>query len=148
MQANREPQLIARERFSDIRGKVFHFRNFNLPDIKRVYFIEPSLDAGFRGWHGHKFESKTFVCVSGSFEVSNVEVEDWENGSSSQPAWTWRLKADSGELLLVPAGFANGILPLEEGSRLMVMSNKLLEESLSDDFRFPENAFRRPAPQN
>lgn len=134
------PKLLKVQNFMDERGSVYHYGENTLDSIKRVYFISPSPSAGFRGWHGHKFESKTFRCIRGSFEVSSVRVLDWDAPAGGEK-YTFRLSGDLGELLIVPEGFANGILSMEVGSVLMVMSNKTLSESLEDDIRFDPSAF-------
>jgi dTDP-4-dehydrorhamnose 3,5-epimerase-like enzyme len=134
------PKLLNGQDFMDERGSVYHYGATALDSIKRLYFISPSQSAGFRGWHGHKFESKTFRCIRGSFEVSSVRILDWDAPSGGE-TYKFHLSADSGELLIVPEGFANGILCMEVGSVLMVMSNKTLSESLEDDFRFDPSAF-------
>ena len=72
--------------------------------------------------------------------VSSVKVLDWEKPAGDKPV-SHELKASEGSLLIVPAGFANGMVALEENSQLMVMSNKSLQESLGDDFRFDPKEF-------
>ena len=140
MTATPGPRLIRLEEFSDERGSVHHYGTTELDCVKRVYFISPSMSAGFRGWHGHKFESKTFRCIRGSFMVSSVKVLDWEKPAGDKPV-SHELKASEGSLLIVPAGFANGMVALEENSQVMVMSNKSLQESLGDDFRLDPKYF-------
>ena len=134
------PKLLKGQNFVDERGYVYHYGENTLDSIKRLYFISPSPSAGFRGWHGHKFESKTFRCIRGSFEVSSVKVLNWEAPSGGE-RFKFHLSGESCELLIVPEGYANGILSLEVGSVLMVMSNKTLSESLGDDIRFDPSAF-------
>lgn len=141
MTSGNEPQLVLLTHYADERGSVFHFSDFELNSVKRVYFIAPLMEAGFRGWHGHRFESKTFRCIRGSFEISSVKVLDWEKPSGDRPQ-SWELNESNGSLLSVPAGHANGIRPLEPNSLLMVMSNKTLGESLADDYRFQVGAFK------
>lgn len=134
------PQLLTGQNFLDERGSVYHYGDTTLDSIKRIYFISPSPSAGFRGWHGHRFESKTFRCIRGSFQVSSVKVLDWDSPRGGE-VFKFNLSANAGELLMVPQGFANGILSLEVGSVLMVMSNKTLGESLEDDIRFDPSSF-------
>ena len=38
---------------------------------------------------------------------------------------------------MIPAGYANGIKSLEEGSKLIVFSSNNLEDAKEDDYRFP-----------
>jgi len=135
------PALVQMITHSDERGSVLHYGDLVLGSAKRVYFIEPKLSEGFRGWHGHKYEGKIFRCLEGSVKISSVKVDDWEFGKSSGPVHSWTLSAEGGELLVVPNGYANGILPLEENCRVMVLSNRTLQESKDDDIRFDEATF-------
>ena len=139
-----EPLLVSQVHFSDDRGDVMHYGAQTLGSVARIYFIRPKLEAGFRGWHGHRFESKIFRCVTGSFVVASVRVTDWSGNPFQAEPQSWTLSAITGDLLIVPEGFANGILPLEEGSSLMVMSNRTLSESQGDDLRFPPEYFPVP----
>jgi dTDP-4-dehydrorhamnose 3,5-epimerase len=134
------PALIDLQTFQDSRGTVRHYGETTLDSIKRVYFITPRLQAGFRGWHGQRYESKIFRCLAGSVRVSSVEILDWDEPIGGD-VFHFELNSSDGQLLIVPAGFANGVLPREEGSQLMVMSNKTLAESLGDDIRFDPEKF-------
>ena len=53
----------------------------DLSIIKRMYFTTNTVVGFFRGWQGHKIESRWFFCVKGSFEVKLVEIDDWDNPS-------------------------------------------------------------------
>ena len=134
------PQLISLQTFNDQRGVVEHYSSNELPLIRRVYFVSPSTVGEFRGWHGHKREAKVFRCLEGEFEVFLAQVEDWMTPRAVRTQ-RYRLSAADGEILLVPGGYANAIVSLANGSRMMVMSDKTLSQSQSDDYRYDRECF-------
>lgn len=134
------PRLISLQTFNDDRGQVEHYSSSELPDVKRLYFVSPAIVGEFRGWHGHKEESKVFRCLEGSFEVYLAQVENWIEPRSRR-TFHYQLSARSGEMLLVPGGFANAMISLISGSRMMVLSDKTLSQSAADDFRFDKACF-------
>ena len=137
----KSPKLLNRQTHEDDRGKVFHYGSSALGGVQRVYFVEPSLESGFRGWHGHKTEGKVFLCISGRVRISTVEILNWQTPTALGQVKSFELESARGDLLLIPEGYANGIEPLTENSLVLVMSNRSLEESLRDDFRFPKDSF-------
>ncbi len=138
-----QPTILKRQVHLDNRGEVLHYGSQALGGIQRLYVVRPSLEAGFRGWHGHKKEAKAFLCLSGSVRISSVRVDDWEKPTGLGPAESWHLDAKVGDLLVIPDGYANGIEPLEAGVSVLVMSNRTLKQSLDDDYRYPHDAFAR-----
>lgn len=136
----REPRLLDIETFADERGQVRHYGGFQLPNIKRVYFVEPGEPGEFRGWHGHKYESKVFRCIKGSFTVNLILVEDWE-APSGLHFHSFELSESEGNLVIAPPGFANAITSRESGSIMMVMSDRTLEQSQDDDYRYEQGSF-------
>ena len=134
------PQLISLQTFNDERGVVEHYSSNELPHIRRVYFVSPSKVGEFRGWHGHMQEAKVFRCLEGEFEVFLAQVEDWMTPRSVRTL-RYRMSSAVGDILLVPGGFANAIVSLASGSRMMVMSDKTLAESQNDDYRYDKKCF-------
>ena len=134
------PKLVSINVFQDHRGLVEHYASTELPGIKRIYFVTPAKVGDFRGWHGHKFESKIFRCAEGEFDVHLARVTDWE-APQSTASYNYRLSASGGEMLLVPAGHANAMISRIPGSRMLVMSDRTLGESQLDDYRYDADAF-------
>ena len=56
--------------FEDSRGRLDYVNDIDLSKIKRMYFTTNTEVGFFRGWQGHKIESRWFFCVKGSFEVN------------------------------------------------------------------------------
>lgn len=137
-----QPMHIKGMHHEDGRGFLWFNNQASLTEFKRAYIIENSADAPMRGWHGHKFESKGFVCLLGSVRIGGVKVENWDSPNTSADTFSGDLAQDSLDFIYIPAGFANAILSLTPKSRVMVFSSSTLEESQEDDYRFPIGTWR------
>lgn len=115
---------------------------FSLGPFKRFYCIENSSLQPMRGWHAHRFESKAFVSVFGKIRIGAVEVQDWAHPDRNAEIFSQELGPDTADVYFVPAGFANGILSLEPGARVMVFSSATLQESMQDDYRFDKDFWK------
>ncbi|MEP3209497.1 MAG: sugar epimerase [Maribacter sp.] len=106
-------------------------------EIVRMYEILPSDTTTIRGWQGHKKEKKWFYCNSGSFIMNLIPVDNFDAPSKSLHPQKYVLEAHNPSVLEISGGYASGFKAQEENSKLIVFSNLSLEESKSDDFRFP-----------
>jgi dTDP-4-dehydrorhamnose 3,5-epimerase-like enzyme len=131
-ESKNEPRLITIPVHIDDRG--FLWQLFEREDIKRVYAVGNFDKNTIRGFHLHHEESKWFFVVSGSakFVIVNEKNESVQSFilSEKRPA-----------VLYVPPGNYNGWRPLEDGTILIGMSDKTLEESKKDDYRADPNKF-------
>lgn len=134
-----QPTIIDGFSFVDDRGVLSGCNSMDLGFLKRFYIIENHENRFIRAWHGHKFETKVFYCLSGSFLVGTVKIEDFDNPNPSTEARSFTLSFHKPQVLIVPGGFANGLMNLSSSSKLLVMSDKTLKESAEDDFRFDYN---------
>jgi dTDP-4-dehydrorhamnose 3,5-epimerase-like enzyme len=133
----------------DQRGSLSFNNAASLAEFKRCYVIENTDSMPLRGWHGHKFESKGFVCLNGAVRIGAVQIDNWDKPSSSLEIFSADLVSGGLDFVYLPAGYANAILSLTPGARVMVFSSSTLEESQADDFRFPLDTWRmapRPNP--
>jgi dTDP-4-dehydrorhamnose 3,5-epimerase-like enzyme len=133
----KSPELIVGKRFTDDRGTLQFINEIQLTQFKRFYLIENHNIGFVRAWHGHMLEGKAFIPVQGAFIVGVARLN-----SNAKPDHTFEpekqvLDASSPSALLVPPGFANGLMSLTQGAKLMVLSTSTLEESMNDDYRFP-----------
>jgi dTDP-4-dehydrorhamnose 3,5-epimerase-like enzyme len=135
------PVLYSGSEYSDERGVLSYNNDFQIREFVRAYIIKNSGSAPMRGWHGHKFESKSFICLSGRVRIGAVEVDDWVNPSEDLHVYRQELIEGGMDSYFVPAGYANAILNLEINSRVLVFSSSSLDASLADDFRFPVGAW-------
>jgi dTDP-4-dehydrorhamnose 3,5-epimerase len=132
-----KPTLIKGLLHADSRGSLWFNNPAGISEFQRLYIIENSLASPLRGWHGHKLESKGFICVSGRIRIGAVQVDDWASPSESLDVFSADLGSGTSDFVYVPAGYANAILSLDPGSRVLVMSSSSLAESQGDDFRYP-----------
>jgi len=130
------PQVIQGGSFSDARGMLRYVNDFDFDGIKRFYIIIQNKQAGPRAWQGHREETKYFFCIKGSFHVFLVKPDDWNSPSGNLETQHFHLTDKENRLLKIPAGYANGFIASDEQSSLLVFSDKTLEESKTDDYRF------------
>ncbi len=128
--------------FEDSRGRLDYVNDLDLSKIKRMYFTTNTEVGYFRGWQGHKIESRWFFCVKGSFEVKLVEIDDWDNPSDILDPKVHILEEEKPQVLYIPNGYVNGFSSLEKSSKLMILSNFNLGENTNDDVRFESNKWQ------
>jgi dTDP-4-dehydrorhamnose 3,5-epimerase-like enzyme len=128
--------------FEDFRGRLDYLNDFDLSKIKRMYFTTNTEVGFFRGWQGHKIESRWFFCVKGRFEVKLVEIDDWDNPSVTLEPKVYILEEKNPQVLYIPNGYINGFSSLEKSSKLMILSNYNLCENTNDDVRFESNKWQ------
>ena len=122
--------------FTDYRGDLTHFNEFDFQGVSRYYFITHDNTEIIRGWHGHRFEKKWFQCICGSFVLGLVKVDNWEHPSENLCPEIFYLSAKEPVLVCVPEGYANCIRATEPGSILLVYSGKPLAEANLDSWRW------------
>ena len=130
-------KLIEGANFTDERGGLNFFNEFDMSQIVRMYEISPSSIISVRGWQGHKEEKKWFYCNAGSFIMNLIQVDDFNSPSKTSSPNRFVLDAKKPSVLEISGGYATGFKAQEENSKLIVFSNFSLEESKNDDFRFP-----------
>lgn len=117
-----------------------------MPPVCRFYIVANHHLGFVRAWHGHKKEAKYVTAVSGTALVCAVRVEeqDWNRIDDSQDPklrvnqpQRFILSASKPAVLFIPPGYANGWMSLTPDARLMFFSTLTLEESKTDDYRFP-----------
>lgn len=128
--------------FEDFRGRLDYLNDFDLSKIKRMYFTTNSEVGFFRGWQGHKIESRWFFCVKGRFEVKLVKIDDWDNPSVTLEPKVYILEEKKPQVLYIPNGYINGFSSLEKSSKLMILSNYNLGKNTNDDVRFESNKWQ------
>lgn len=132
-----EPELLRGGLAVDDRGEVGFVNDFSFGDVRRFYTVSNHSPGFVRAWHGHRHEAKYVLAVAGSVLVCCVEIDDWERPSPDLVPGRFVLSECSPSVLRVPAGYANGFMTLTADAKLMFFSTSTLEESLSDDIRFP-----------
>lgn len=129
-------RIIRGNIFTDERGGLRFFNGFDMKEVVRLYQISPASPDIFRAWQGHKNEKKWFYCISGSFIVYLVKLDNFESPSAALLPEMIALSVTEPAVLEVPGGYASGIKSTEVGSSLMVFSNFTVEASQKDDYRY------------
>lgn len=136
------PKIIQGGSFSDHRGTISYVNDFSFKDIERFYIIGNSDENPIRAWQGHKLDSKNFYCLSGSFKIHFVKIDNWENPSKDLSIETILVLANDSKIVHIPAGYANAIESLEKDSKLISFSTLPLSNVKDDDVRYPSNYWK------
>lgn len=134
-----EPKIIQGGKFSDHRGSISYVNDFSFTDIERFYIISNSTENPFRAWQGHKLDAKNFYCLSGSFNIYFIKIDNWENPSKDLIIETVFVSEADSKIVHIPAGYANAIESLEENSKLASFSTLPLTNVSEDDVRYPSD---------
>ena len=134
-----KPHIIQGGTFSDHRGTLSYVNDFSFKDIERFYIISNSDTHPLRAWQGHKLDAKNFYCLSGSFRIHYVKIDNWENPSKDLAIETVILTVSESKILHIPAGYANAIESLEPDSKLISFSTLPLSNVSEDDVRYDAN---------
>jgi len=128
--------------FSDERGSLNFFNNFDMSQIVRLYEIMPSDTHTVRAWQGHQSEKKWFYCNSGAFIVNLIKLDNFEVPSKDLVVERIYLEEKRPSILEISGGYATGFKAEKVDSKLLVFSNFSLEESKQDDYRYPVDTWK------
>ena len=134
-----KPYIIKGENYTDERGELDFYNDFDMSQIKRVYFTIHRDKEVIRAWQGHKIESRWFCSIKGSFLVKLIEIDNWRDPSNVLRVIEYKLTSEKQEILYIPSGYVNGFKALQTDSKLMIMSNYRFNEVENDEFRFDKN---------
>jgi dTDP-4-dehydrorhamnose 3,5-epimerase-like enzyme len=135
MKSKNLPKSINLESHVDDRGIFIPFLSsleklpFSSLPAKRNYLVYNFGKGVIRGFHLHKKEWKYFLIINGAAKFIAINPKKTKEkfvfiGSEKNPL-----------LIVIPPGYANGWVSLEEKTILLCCSTSSLEESLKDDIR-------------
>jgi dTDP-4-dehydrorhamnose 3,5-epimerase len=131
-----KPTLIRAATVVDDRGEFTFSDQFIFDNIKRFYVVKNHQPNFIRAWHGHKYEAKYCMAMTGTFLVGAVEIDDWDNPSHDLETHKFTLSANQPAILYIPPGYANGIKNLTADSKIIFWSTSTFEEAKIDDYRY------------
>ena len=131
------PEIIQGNIHTDQRGNIRFVNDFKFENVKRFYIITHSDIDVIRAWQGHQKETKYLYVAKGAFSVNWINIDNWTDPSRELEIHTKRITERKSEILIIPPGHVNGFKALEPDSTLIIFSDKTLQESKEDDFRFP-----------
>jgi dTDP-4-dehydrorhamnose 3,5-epimerase-like enzyme len=135
-------KIIQGGNFSDHRGTISYVNDFSFKDIERFYVISNSDENPIRAWQGHKLDTKNFYCISGSFKIHFIKIDNWENPSKNLEIETVFVSVAESKIVHIPAGYANAIQSLEKDSKLISFSTLPLVNVKDDDVRYSSDYWK------
>ena len=133
------PLIIFGGAHKDNRGLLSYNNSFDASIVKRIYIIENNLNF-IRGWQGHKIEQRWFSAIKGQFKVQLIKIDNWIEPVKELKRITFNLSENTLDILHIPSGYVTSIKSEEEGAKLLVMSDYMLNE-ISDDYKYPLTYF-------
>ena len=133
------PLIIFGGAHKDNRGLLSYNNSFDASIVKRIYIIENNLNF-IRGWQGHKIEQRWFSAIKGQFKIQLIKIDNWIEPDKELKKTTFNLSDNTLDILQIPAGYITSIKSDEEGAKLLVMSDYMLNE-ISDNYKYPTNYF-------
>ena len=137
-----KPKLFKGGIAIDKRGSVSFNNNLILNKVKRFYIVKNNKKNFVRAWHGHKKEAKYILCINGNAKISAVQIKNFEKPSKKSKVFNWIINSKKPDVVYIPAGYANGSKSIKKNMKLLIFSTSTLEQSLNDDFRFPEKFWK------
>lgn len=136
------PKIIKGGNFSDHRGTISYVNDFSFNEIERFYIISNSAENPIRAWQGHKIDAKNFYCISGSFKIHFIKIDNWENPSKDLSIETIIVSELDSKVVHIPSGYANAIESIETNSKLISFSTLPLTNVKEDDVRYPSDYWK------
>ena len=133
------PSIIFGGKYKDDRGLLRYNNSFDASIVKRIYIIENNLNF-IRGWQGHKIEQRWFSAIKGQFKIQLIKIDNWIEPDKELKKTTFNLSDNTLDILQIPAGYITSSKSDEEGAKLLVMSDYMLNE-ISDNYKYPTNYF-------
>jgi dTDP-4-dehydrorhamnose 3,5-epimerase-like enzyme len=130
------PEIIKGGVHQDNRGVIKFVNDFIFHNIKRFYYVSNRSIEVIRAWQAHKYESKYFFVTSGELIIKVVKIDDWKCPSRNLKVQKFTLSENDSNILLIPSGYANGFKAKQPNSSVIIFSDRTLDESNKDDYRF------------
>ncbi len=135
----KSPALLQGGTHIDSTGTLRFVNEFNFEQVKRFYQVKPKKKGDIRAFHGHMKETKYVYLIQGKALVCVVPISNSTNPAKNARVTSFVLTEDDPKILYIPPGYANGFKALTNNAQLIFYSDKTLEDSQKDDYRFPEN---------
>ena len=103
------------KKYEDERGIITFNNEFDASEIKRIYTIENHSSDFVRGWQGHKVEQRWFATMKGEFEISVIEIDDFDQPSKDLKISKYQLNDKSLTYLHIPSGHITAIRQKRKG---------------------------------
>jgi dTDP-4-dehydrorhamnose 3,5-epimerase len=121
-------KIIKLKKFKDLRGevvKIFNKENSKINFNFSESYISISKKGAIRGLHGQigkDSQSKIIFCVQGKF--LDIAVDLRKNSKTYKKVFTKTINSKNSSILVIPEGFAHGIISLEDQTTLVNFNSK------------------------
>ncbi len=116
-----KPHIILGGSHTDQRGTISFITDFKFEGVERFYTIHHPDTTVVRAWQGHKFESKYYYPVQGSWLIAWVKM-DFSQLEESWEVEYIKINANESKMIFLPPGYANGFKALEKDSIIIGFS--------------------------
>ncbi len=116
--------------FVDDRGHFAPFLDNAEVPVKRVYYVVNHSPGTIRGFHFHEREWKYFTILQGMAKFVAL------NPQNPEQKYTFVSSQRKPNVVVIPPGYANGWVSLENNTILLCASTATTKESIEDDKRF------------
>ena len=125
---------------TDTRGTVSFVNGCSLADVKRFYILEQSRENPVRAWMGHFHERKWFIPIAGRTTVVLRRLLHSDTVPAMDPKYEiFTLDSAAPEAIAVPVGYCSGFRSDTPDAKVLVFSDKTLEEAAGDMVRFDKD---------
>lgn len=125
----------------DARGTVSFVNGCAIDDAKRFYWLSQTADNPVRAWMGHRHERKWFVPVDGRTTLVLRRLLDEPGRPVRMDAQcaVFALDATAPCAIAVPVGYCAGFRSETDDAKVLVFSDKTLDEAAGDMVRFDKD---------
>lgn len=127
---NTKPHAQEGKIFIDDRGAFAPFIDGENIPLKRIYYVVNPSRGIVRGFHFHEKEWKYFTIIQGSAKFIAL------NPDNSEEKFTFASSSRKPNIVIIPPGYANGWISLEDNTILLCASTATTQESIEDDKRY------------
>ena len=122
------PNVIDLKLYDDDRGFLVPLTNNLSPEhFKRVYVCGNNAKGVIRGFHLHEKEWKYFYIIKGAAKFIAINPEDIAD------IYDFVITDRKPKLVIIPPGYANGWISLQDETLLVVLSSRTIEELEEDN---------------
>ncbi len=120
----------------DNRGELVFCNDFDMKSVQRFYLVSNHESKFIRAWHAHKKETKFVMVISGVALIGAVKIDNWDSPDKNAEVHRYILSDKNPGILVIPHGYANGFMTLAPDTQVMFFSDRTVEETKADDYRY------------
>lgn len=125
-----KPEIIDIPLHQDDRGYVYCALDCLINrEIQRTYVVENFSRGMIRAWHGHQKADTYMHVINGASKIATMCMDNLDDINM------FTVSSRKPQIVCVPAGYYNGTMSLEDGTKILVYSTLTFDEVKEDDCR-------------